>query len=223
MVVRAMAEQTRVVAPREPVFRTGESHDHVYRVQSGWVARSRNVGEGRQQILAVFLPGDIFGVECMLLARQPEAIEALSVASVNHVDAGQLRRLAASDPAVALRLMFQLGEDERRLHNWVIGLARGDAEARIAAMLLDFWRRLRHRGLVTHDSFTLPMTQQQIGDYTGLTVVHVNRVLRRLREAQLATVRHGSAALHDIQGLRAMSRELLDIYENDAPNETAEA
>jgi CRP/FNR family transcriptional regulator, anaerobic regulatory protein len=112
-------------------------------------------------------------------------------------------------------VMFQLAEDERRLHNWVVGLGRSDAEARIAAMLLDFWWRLRRLGLVPRSSFNFPMTQQQIGDYVGLTVVHTNRILRRFREAQIATVTRGMAVILDVEALGRIARPMLDIFDRE--------
>jgi CRP-like cAMP-binding protein len=65
----------------------------------------------------VFLPGDLIGIKSMLLERQPDTIECLSDAHVRSIDRRQLRELVAQDHAASLRIMFQLAEDERRLHN----------------------------------------------------------------------------------------------------------
>jgi CRP-like cAMP-binding protein len=212
--IMAMTE-TRVLAARELLIRPGEEHRFVYRLRSGWLARSRTVDDGRHQILLIFLPGDLVGVKSMLLHRQPDATESLTPASVRLLDEAALRRLVLADPDIALRIMFQLGEDERRLHNGVVGLGRADAEARIAAMLIGLRRRLRHIGLAQGDSFNLPMTQQQIGDHTGLTVVHVNRVLRRLRGANVVTLSQGMATIHDHVELHQLARPALDIFDNE--------
>ncbi len=214
--VQSMHGQSKLIGANEALLRPGEAHQWVYRVRTGWLARWRPVEDGRQQIIAIFLPGDLIGIKCMLMVRQPDGIEALTAATLDSLDQACFRALATADPAVALRVMFQLAEDERRLHNWVVGLGRSDAEARIAAMLLDFWRRLRRLGLVPHDSFRLPMTQQQIGDYTGLTVVHTNRVLRRFREAGVATVSRGTAVIHDGAALERIARPMLDIFDRKA-------
>jgi CRP/FNR family transcriptional regulator, anaerobic regulatory protein len=100
----------------------------------------------------------------------------------------------------------------------VIGLGRGSADERTAAMLLDFRGRLswlsRARSI---DTFRLPMTQQEIGDYLGLTVVHVNRVLRRFRETKLATVKGGTAVIHDATALQRIASPLQDVFERTAP------
>jgi CRP-like cAMP-binding protein len=110
-------------------------------------------------------------------------------------------------------------EDERRLHNWVVGLGRGDAEERIAAMLLDFRWRLGRLGLVRDETYRFPMTQQQIGDYLGLTVVHVNRVLKRLRDGGLATIQNRLVTIHDVAGLQAMAFPVQDLFEREVAAE----
>jgi CRP-like cAMP-binding protein len=196
-------------------LRPGEDHRWVYRVRTGWLARWRPVDDGHQQIISIFLPGDLVGLKCMLMTRQPDGIEALTAATLNSLDQACFRDLATTDPAVGLRVMFQLAEDERRLHNWVVGLGHSNAEARIAAMLLDFRRRLRRLGLVPRNSFNLPMTQQQIGDYAGLTVVHTNRVLRRFREAGIATITRRTAMILDADALERIARPMLDIYDRE--------
>ena len=97
--------------------------------------------------------------------------------------------------------MFQLAEDERRLHNWVAALSKGSADERIATLLLDLHGRLHHAGLANGDAFRMPMTQQEIGDHLGLTLVHVNRVLRRLREAGIVTVQRGMVWVEEMEQL----------------------
>jgi CRP-like cAMP-binding protein len=78
------------------------------------------------------------GIKSMLLERQPDTIECLTNARVRTIDHKRLLELVAQDHAVSLRVMFQLAEDERRLHNWVTALGKGSADERIAT--LDFAR-----------------------------------------------------------------------------------
>jgi CRP/FNR family transcriptional regulator, anaerobic regulatory protein len=199
----------------EALTRAGEASQTVYRIESGWAARCRDLPSGRRQIILVFLPGDVVGIKALLLEKQPDSIECLTDVSARTVDQAVLRALVESNAAVAWRLLFQLGEDERRLHNWIAARGRGDAEERIATFLLDLRGRLHRRGLGQGDAFRLPMTQQQIGDHLGLTVVHVNRVLRRLREAGIVTVRAGSVTIDkpDLLGERAAA--LQDLFERE--------
>ena len=196
---------------------TGEESRTVYLLESGWVARTRLLEDGRRQIMTVFLPGDLMGIRSMLLERQPETIECLTDARVRTIDHKRLLELVAQDHAVSVRVMFQLGEDERRLHNWVAALGRGHADERIAALLLDLRGRLHQAGMANGGGFQLRMTQQEIADHLGLTLVHVNRVLRRLREAGIVTVQRRVVIVDEMARLSQLAAPLQDIYERGTP------
>jgi CRP-like cAMP-binding protein len=183
------------------------------------MARTRTIEDGRRQIVMTFLPGDFVGVKSVLLREQPDTIECLGGVTADAIDHEQVRRLVETNGKIALRLLFQLGEDERRLHNWVVGLGRGNADERVATMLLDFRGRLHRMGLGDGgDRFRLPMTQQDIGDYLGLTVVHVNRVLRRFHHSHLATAKAGLAIIHDAAALQRIANPLQDVFERTTPD-----
>src|SRR3954471_21314658 len=201
----------------EALVSTGKESSTVYLLESGWVARTRLLEDGRRQIMTVFLPGDLMGIRSMLLERQPETIECLTDARVRTIDHKRLLELVAQDHAASVRIMFQLGEDERRLHNWVAALGKGSAEERIATLLLDLRGRLFQAGLANGDGFQMPMTQQEIADHLGLTLVHVNRVLRRLREAGIVTVQRGAVMVDEIALLSQIAAPMQDIYERGTP------
>jgi CRP/FNR family transcriptional regulator, anaerobic regulatory protein len=134
---------------------------------------------------------------------------------VEFLDWREVLRMARADPDIATRLWWQVCEDERRLHSWVTVLGRGSAEERIAAMVLDFRLRL-HRAGLAGDSFRLPMTQQQIADYLGLTVVHVNRVLKRLRESRVISGVRGAMVIRDLRAVEQLARPIQDVYDRSA-------
>ena len=194
---RVMPARFRTLRPREMLIRTGEPHDEIYRLTSGWMARSRVLSDGRQQIIMVFLPGDLLGLKAMLLDRQSDSFQCITRATVQALDYETALDLGRTDPDVSLRFMWQLAEDERRLHNWVIALGRGSAIERIATLMLDFRGRLIQAGLANGDDFQLPMTQEQLGDHLGLTLVHVNRTLKRLRDEGILTMARGHVQIHE--------------------------
>lgn len=225
---RVMPTRMHTLVAHEILIPTGKPHGSIYRLKSGWMSRSRVLSDGRQQIIMVFLPGDLLGLKTMLLDRQPDSIQCLGRATVQELGYERALELARTDPDVSLRYMWQLAEDERRLHNWVVALGRGSAVERIATLMLDFRGRLMQAGLVDDDQFHLPMTQEQLGDHLGLTVVHVNRTLKRLREEEILTVRTGHAQIHDVDALASYAAPMQDIYEREskafgggAPQESA--
>jgi CRP/FNR family transcriptional regulator len=219
---RAMAPNAKAFRPGDEIISEGDLHGYVYWLRTGWVARTRRIPDERTQIITVFLPGDFFGVKTILLMQQPDAMEALSGVTVEFLNWREALAMARADPDIAIRLWWQICEDQRRLHSWVTALGRGNAEERIAAMLLDFRLRLRRAGLAG-DSFRLPMTQQQMADYLGLTVVHVNRVLKRLRDAGSISGARGAMVIRDLPAVEQLARPIQDVYDRSAARSEEES
>ena len=201
----------------EALITGGEESRTVYLLEYGWAARTRLIENARRQIIVVFLPGDLMGIKSMMLERQPDTVECLTDATVRKIDHKRLLALLAQDHAASVRIMFQLGEDERRIHNWVIALGKGSADERIATLLLDLRGRLTQAGLANGEGFRMPMTQQEIADHLGLTVVHVNRVLRRLRESGMVAVQQGMVRVGEMAALSQLAAPLQDTYERSTP------
>src|SRR6266851_725222 len=178
----AMSPMPRLLQRGDLLMQMEEAHEFVYAINSGWLARTRTIADGRRQIIVIFLPGEFCGIKTIFLTRQPDAIEALTAASTQRVHYQEVCTLAAQDFAVAMALARQLALDERHLHNWNVRLGRANAEERLAALLLELRNRLRQFGVSAGERYALPLTQEQIADHVGLTTVHVNRVLRRFRE-----------------------------------------
>jgi CRP/FNR family transcriptional regulator, anaerobic regulatory protein len=199
------------------LVRSGEASDTVYRLEAGWAVRYRELPNGSRQIILVFLPGELMGVKSMLLERQPDTIECLTDVTVRTIEQRRLFKLITDDPGVCARVMFQLAENERQVHNWLAALGRGKADQRIATLLLDLHGRLYRAGLANGEAFKIPMTQEQIADHLGLTLVHVNRVLRRLSKAGIVTVKHGVVQVEEMAQLSQLAAPLQDIFERSAP------
>ena len=195
------------------VMAMGEAHEFVYLVESGWLARSRTIDDGRRQIIVTFLPGEFCGIKTLFMERQPDDIEALTEASVRRIRYQEACALAAKDFGVALLLAWQLALDERHLHNWTVRLGRANAEERLAALLLELRNRLLQLGVSVSEGYPLPLSQQQIADHVGLTPVHVSRVLRRFRELEMVSINRGEVQFMDNVGqLEALARPVQDVF-----------
>lgn len=203
---------------RRTVAPSAQDQRYVYRLRSGWCARLRFLPDGRAQVSAILLPGDIISVRSMFLAQQPEEIVTIIACELDIVDQAALRKAAGSQSALMLRLWWQTLEDERRLNNWLVAFARGSAEERIALMFLDIRGRLTLAGLVPGGTNEIPwpLTQQELGEALGLTAVHVNRTLKHLRDQGLVEISSRVARLN-VDSLYALAHPLLDIYERKRP------
>jgi len=141
----------------------------------------------------VFLPGDLFAVKSMFVMRHTDDVLILSDAQVERIHQRELHKALREDHDIADRCMWQVVEEERRLHSWVVGLGLGSSEERMALLLMDFHGRLARSGSIPVDSlrFQMPLTQVQLADHLGITAIHVNRVLKTFRESGIVTVRAG--------------------------------
>jgi CRP-like cAMP-binding protein len=126
------------------------------------------------------IPGDILDLQHLLLSRADHNVQAITEITFATVSAAELKRLAQERPAVSEALWRDTLVDASVFREWVLNVGRRDAKARIAHMLCEFAARRDAAGLGSPERFELPMTQEQIADATGLTSVHVNRMLHEL-------------------------------------------
>ncbi len=158
-------------------------------------------------------------MKSLFVTHSPDAVQALSEILVEQVDHRTLREAYERDTDLATRCMWQVIEEERRLHNWVVGLGRGSADERLAMLLVDFRGRLILSGVLPPGAmaYDLPMTQEQIGDHLGISNVHVNRVLRSFREDGVVSMRGRRVTIGDLDALVRIAGPLLDMSERGSP------
>jgi CRP-like cAMP-binding protein len=176
----------------------------VYRLSGGWAYRAVDWPDGRRAIIEIYLPGDIIGLEAAVLGRSADEVVAATALTLQAIDGPRLAELMA-DPSAALAISWLLAEQQRRVDRLAAALARRDAHERLALMLSDLYDRLGRRDLINSSSYALPLTQQQIGDHLGLTLVHVNRVLRSLRENGIVSIDRHVVTIRDLERLRQLA------------------
>lgn len=214
-----LRQSGRSVPAGHALIRSGSEHDYVYRLRSGWACRNRAIEDGREQIILIFVPGDVFAVKSLFLARHPDNVQMLSAAVVERVHQDELQRAFAEDADIANRCMWQVVEEERRLHSWVFGLGQGSAEERLAMLVLDLRGRLALAAAIPPEahSFQFPLTQVQISQYLGITPVHANRIVKAFREREIVVFQNGRAVIQDFVELRRIAEPLMDVFERSVP------
>jgi CRP-like cAMP-binding protein len=170
---------------------------------TGWAVRFTSFPDGRRQIQEVLLPGDLLGLENLVFERAEHGVQTVTMATYLAVEPERLLEALARSSALATRLIGSLLREQRRLNKHLSYLGRCSAEERMARFFLDIYKRLTARGLAPRGSFPLPLYQQEIGDHLGLTIVHVNRVLRRLREQGIVALRQHQVTIGDFERLCA--------------------
>ena len=172
----------------------GERVDHACLVVDGIVGRFGQNSEGKRQITALHIPGDMADLHSVVQPESASALQALSIATILRVPHAALRAAAARYPALAEALWRDCMVDASILSQWVVNVGRRDAKERIAHLLCEMAVRLHAAPAEGEIVFPFGVTQSQLADATGLTSVHVNRTLQALRRDGLAEV--SSRAVH---------------------------
>jgi len=207
---RELTASFRTLPPRtlkagEILAATG-SGNVIYHLIAGWAFRFRSFSDGHQAIVDFYLPGEIIGLDGIFRTRPLEGVMTLTSTSVEAIDEeGALTSLMMCKP-VSLYIALLLGRRQRRTDGLLAAMSSLDARGRVATMVLDFYMRLSRQRLITGSTFTLPLTQLQIGAYLGLTVAHVNRVLRSLRDERIVILEKHSLTILNVERLRMLAR-----------------
>jgi CRP-like cAMP-binding protein len=167
------------------VLREGDRPDRCAVLLSGYAFRHKLTGEGARQILSIHIPGEALDFQNMFLAESDHNVQMLTRGLVAEIPREPLEELVLSNENVGRAIhVFSLVEASI-FREWTLNIGRRDARSRIAHLLCEFAYRLTARGVNPDGLYELPMTQEQLADATGLTSVHVNRVLQALQREGL--------------------------------------
>jgi len=200
-----LCTDTRTWGAGGTLIREGERPEVVFLLLDGWACRYKLLPDGSRQIMAYLIPGDLCDIHIFILKAMDHSIGLLSEANVAAISKAAMQRTLEERPAIARALFWSTLVDEATLREWLVNMGQRDAYARLAHLFCEMWLRMKQIGLTHGNSFTLPVTQEELGDTMGLTSVHVNRVLQRLRAEGLLSLASGQMTLHDIDRLREIA------------------
>lgn len=179
--VSALPFQHRYLNPSAYVVREGEPpRPHCSFVLSGLAFRHKLTVNGSRQIVSIHLTGDLLDLQHLFLNIADHSVQALTELEVADIEREPLRQIALERPAVGQALWIDGLVDASIYREWVLNVGRRDARARIAHILCEIAVRMHAAGIIDAADFHLPVTQEQLGDATGMTSVHVNRTLKAL-------------------------------------------
>jgi len=170
----------------------------------GIACRSKETLGGRRQIIAICLPGDLSEPGGAALEKTDYSVQALTAGCAALVAARSLRGLEKRE-SIAFALRRAEARDNAISREWILNLAARPAKERIAHLLCELVSRLRQVGLVRGNACEFPLSQQVLAEATGLSAVHVNRILQDLRAAGLIRLQAGKLEFPDPLRLEALA------------------
>jgi CRP/FNR family transcriptional regulator len=176
----------RKIEAGRDLFSVGSTGNAIFNLIDGWVALYTQLEDGRRQIVQFALPGAILGVLPSNRSQATFGALALTDVVVSVIPTSMLATLSRDEPELTMRLARSLARDCSLAFDHLTSIGRRSARERVAHLLLELFTRYRAQWPGNRsEEMPLPLTQEQIGDATGLTSVHVNRVLSGLRKERI--------------------------------------
>jgi CRP-like cAMP-binding protein len=178
--VRALPFVLRTLEPAAYLVREGDPPEMCALLLGGFAYRHKVTGEGERQIMSIHMRDEFLDLQNSFLEVADHNVQALTRCDIAAIRVSELRRLAREHPAVGQAMWIETLIDAAIFREWIVNVGRRDSIGRISHLLCEFALRLKAAGLAQDHRYEMPMTQEQIADCTGLTPVHVNRVLKEL-------------------------------------------
>lgn len=196
------------------VYKEKENFSRLYTILSGWLFRYRTLDGERRQIINFGVPGDFLGLQATLDEPMSHGIETLTEVTLCHFDREKLWELYADHPRLAYDMTWLAAQQERSFEEQLMTLGQRTALESVAYLLWHLFDRARDVGLVKNNSVILPVRQQHLADTLGLSLVHTNKTLQRIREDGAIEIKDRSLHVADEDRLIKLGRVERNISHN---------
>ena len=190
----------RKYSAKQDMIREGDRPGPVFVVLDGWACRYKILPNGSRQIMAFLLPGDACDLHIGMLAEMDHSLQAITDAKVALIPGEDMAGMLDDHPAIARAMYKSQLIDEGTLRSWIVSMGRRSSIERVAHLMCELYIRTIDAHVDVYHEVALPISQVVFADALGMTPVHVNRVLRELREAGAMSFSRGS--LHVIDPIK---------------------
>ena len=174
-----------VIAIGQDVVRAGDQADHCAVILEGLAFGYKMTGDGKRQILCLHLAGDMPDLQSLRFGRTDTGVGAVTGCRVGYMPYAALREICSRSPGLMEVLWRETLVQAAIVREWLLNVGRRDALARLAHLMCEMVFRQRAAGLTSDFSCSFPLTQTSLADALGLSMVHVNRTLQKLRADKL--------------------------------------
>jgi CRP/FNR family transcriptional regulator len=202
--VEKVVKHRRPMSRGASLYEAGLALNSLYVVRTGSIKTYTTDEEGNEQITGFRMPGELIGLDAMATDVHGSSAQALESASVCELPYAKLVELAATVPDLLRQMMRHMSREIVHEEEHVNLLSKKDAEERLAAMLVALSARFAARGYA-NDSFNLSMSRADMGNYLGLALETVSRMLTRFQERGLIDVKRRLIEIRDIASLQRMA------------------
>lgn len=179
-----------------------ERPDYVHVVTDGWACRYKYLADGRRAILGYLIPGDVCDVHIALLDHMDHAVSTLKPATFALIPRETVNHIFENNSSLAYAFFWASLVEESVQREWFVNNTGRPADKRLAHLLCEMQMRHRAAGLTRDNCIDFPLTQQDLADAMGITVVHTNRVMQKLRSEGLITYDNRLLTINDWEAMK---------------------
>ena len=179
----------------------------------GWLARVKDLPSGERQMSELHVVGDFTDLHGFTLKRLDHDVVSLTACTLGIAPHKQIKEVTEQFPRIGRLFWLSTNIDAAIHREHILSLGRRSAISRMAHLFCELYVRLEIVGEASDDRFALPLTQRELSEYLGLTVVHVNRTLQELRRRQLVEVEQREVRILDRSQLEELA-EFDPLYLN---------
>jgi CRP-like cAMP-binding protein len=195
--------ETRALTVGDDLISEGDEPRTIYLVLSGWACRYKTLEDGRRQILAFFMPGDLCDLHVYILDQMDHSIGAITPLTYALITPGDFETLCDDHPRVVRSLWWESLVSASIQREWLVSAGQRSAYEALAHLCCELYFRLKLVGIAANGECAFPLTQSDIADALGLTQPHVSRTVAELNQSGLATLKRRHLSVHDLPGLMA--------------------
>jgi CRP-like cAMP-binding protein len=199
--------------PGTEIIAAGQEQAELYTLYSGWAFRFKMLPDGRRQILNIILPGDLVGLQGAMFEAAAYGVEALTEVEICVLPRRKVWSLFQNMPELSFDVTWLGAREESHVDENLTSVGRRSAAESIAALIIQLYKRLEALGMVVNSAMPFPLTQQHIADLLGLSLVHTNKSLAKLRRLGMFTQTNGMLLLGNPRALESMAQH----FEEETP------
>lgn len=197
-------ERKKPIQKSQVIFKAGDPLISLYAIRSGTI-KSYTISEtGEEQITSFHLPGDLVGFDAITNMVHPSFAQALETAMVCEIPFDVLDDLSGKMPKLRHQIIRLMSNEIKSDQEMILLLSKMNAEERLAAFIMNLSNRYSARGFSARE-FRLTMTRSDIGNYLGLTVETISRLLGRFQKIGLLTVQGKYITINNVAELITLS------------------
>ncbi len=199
--LRKLHEKTAVFEKYQEILNPRDTQGQWLIVNRGWACRYTDLSNGSRQVINYYLPGDIINLPALNVSKTNYAISSITPMHVSKFKPDTLQNLFALHPKLESLYDLIHGNEENLLVEQVVRIGRRSAYERTAHLLLELYHRLKVVGQTVDNTYSMPLTQGLLADTLGMSFVHMNRTLHKLRSDNLIAIQSEKISLLDLDKL----------------------